>query len=297
MSTKQRMIKAAKTVLPKPLIEAIRSRRSPSRKNLVAWDGTAVQSDAEHFRSSRIVADQIDGMLSPFSMAAMDSLLSLQASNPEISGNVVEFGTYKGRSAAIIAPRVRPSKKFVLVDVAEYLEVEKIRAINASMEFILCRSEEFRSRYSEYKQLWNNCRFIHVDSSHAYRTTFEEVKMCNELLSSGGIAVFDDYTNLNYSQVLPAIYKYIYTKNPDLAVFMVTDIKAYVCRKKYLNYYLSFVLQGAVPSMAARGIEDAMISRTDWDREYRAIYLRTRDPGETGSHYGEEVYGRLYEGP
>lgn len=297
MSTKQRMIKAAKTVLPKPLFEAIRSHRRPSRKNLVAWDGTAVQSDAEQFRSSRIVADQIDGILSLFSMAAMDSLLSLQATNPEVSGNIVEFGTYKGRSAAIIAPRVRPSEKFVLVDVAEYLQVEKIRAINANMEFILCGSEEFRSRYPDYKQLRKNCRFIHVDSSHAYRTTFQEMKLCNELLSAGGIAVFDDYTNLNYSQVLPAIFKYIYTSNPDLAVFMVTDVKAYLCRKKYLDYYLSFVLQGAVPSMAARGIEDAIISRTDWDREYRAIYLRTRSPGENGPHYGEEIYGRLYEGP
>ncbi|WP_237358096.1 hypothetical protein [Rhizobium phaseoli] len=121
MSTKQHIISAAKTMLPKPLIEAIRSRRNPKRKNLVAWDGTAVQSDAERFLSSRIVADQIDGMLSPFSMAAMDSLLSLQASNPEISGDIVEFGTYKGRSAAIIAPRVRPAEKFVLVDVADYL--------------------------------------------------------------------------------------------------------------------------------------------------------------------------------
>ncbi|MBY5330579.1 class I SAM-dependent methyltransferase [Rhizobium leguminosarum] len=297
MSTKQRMITAAKTVLPKPLIEAIRSRRSPSRENLCAWDGAALQSDAEQFLSSRVVADQIDGMLSPFSMAAMDSLLSLQTTNPEISGNVVEFGTYKGRSAAIIAPRVRPSEKFVLVDIADYLEVEKIRAINPAMEFVLCRSEEFRSHYPEYRQLRKNCRFIHVDSSHAYRTTFHEMKLCNELLSAGGIAVFDDYTNLNYSQVLPAIYKYIYTANPDLAVFLVTDIKAYLCRKKYLNYYLSFVLQGAIPSMVARGIEDAIISRTDWDREYRAIYLRTRSPGETGPHYGQEIYGRLYEGP
>lgn len=297
MSTKQRIISAAKAVLPKPVVEAIKSRRGPSRKNLVAWDGTKVQSDAERFLSSRMVADQIEGMLSPFSMAAMDSLLSLQASNPEISGDIVEFGTYKGRSAAIIAPRVSPSEKFVLVDVANYLEVEKIRAINPGMEFVLCRSEEFRSRYPDYKKLRKNCRLIHVDSSHAYRTTFEEIKMCNELLSPGGIAVFDDYTNLNYSQVLPAIYKYIYTANPDLAVFMVTDIKAYVCRKKYLNYYLSFVLQGAVPSMVARGIEDAMISRTDWDKEYRAIYLRTRSPSETGPHYGEEIYGRLYEGP
>ncbi|WP_245490072.1 class I SAM-dependent methyltransferase [Rhizobium ruizarguesonis] len=294
---KQRVILAAKTLLPEHFVETIKSRRRPNRKNLLAWDGKSVHSDAERFRSSQTVADQIDGMLSAFSMAAMDSVLSLQASNPKISGNVVEFGTYKGRSAAIIAPQVRRSEKFVLVDVADYLEVERIRAIHADVEFVRCRSEEFPSRYPDYKQLRKNCRFIHVDSSHAYRTTFQEMKICDALLSPGGVAVFDDYTNLNYSQVLPAIYKYIYTTNPDLAVFMVTDVKAYLCRKKYLNYYLSFVLQGALPSMTARGIEDAIISRTDWDTEYRAIYLRTREPGETGPHYGQEIYGRLYEGP
>ncbi|MGR9280156.1 class I SAM-dependent methyltransferase [Rhizobium johnstonii] len=294
---KQRVILAAKTLLPEHFVETIKGRRRPNRNNLLAWDGTSVQSDAERFRSSQTVADQIDGMLSAFSMAAMDSVLSLQASNPEISGSVVEFGTYKGRSAAIIAPQVRPSEKFVLVDVADYLEVNKIRAIHPKMEFVLCRSEEFRLRYPDYKQIRKNCRFIHVDSNHAYRTTFQEMKLCDALLSPGGVAVFDDYTNLNYSQVLPAIYKYIYTATSDLAVFMVTDVKAYLCRRKYLNYYLSFVLQGVLPSMTARGIEDAIISRTDWDREYRAIYLRTRSPGEAGPHYGQEIYGRLYEGP
>ncbi|WP_245424964.1 class I SAM-dependent methyltransferase [Rhizobium sp. M10] len=294
---KQRIILAATTLLPEHFVETIKSHRRPDRKHLLAWDGTSVQSDAERFLSSRIVADQIDGMLSPFSMAAMDSVLSLQASNPEISGNVVEFGTYKGRSAAIMAPHIRPSEKLVLVDVADYLEVEKIRAIHANTEFVRCGSEEFCSRYPDYKQLRKNCRFVHVDSNHAYRTTFQEMKICDALLSPGGVAVFDDYTNLNYSQVLPAIYKYMYTANTDLVVFMVTDVKAYLCRKRYLNYYLSFVLQGALPSMTARGVEDVIISRTDWDREYRAIYLRTREPGETGPHYGQEIYGRLYEGP
>jgi cephalosporin hydroxylase len=290
--------RSAKRLLPQGFLrklKKLRGPRSPDPLFLETWDGRSAKDQAKKFVVARAASERIDGMLSPFSMAVMDSILSFQIAFGR--GHIVEFGTYKGRSAAILAHHVQTDEKLILVDIADYLEMDVIKAIAPQMEFELCSSEQFPDQHSGFRSLSKGCRLIHVDSSHSYRTTLRELDLCDRLLSKSGVAVFDDYTNLNYSQILPAIYKYLYTTDCDLAVFLVTDIKAYLCRRNYLNYYLSFVLNGLVPSMTARGVADVMISRTDWDIEYRAIYLRTRDAGETGSRYGEEIYGHLYEGP
>ncbi|WP_027664962.1 class I SAM-dependent methyltransferase [Rhizobium leguminosarum] len=287
------VISVAKSITPQFVKRIISKRLGPSPSNLTPWNDESLAADAAVFSKSQRAAENIDGMLSTFSMAAMDSLLSLQ----KAKGAVLEFGTYKGRSAAILANRVAPDEKFILVDIADYLDLQAIRSINPGVDFVQCASREFRRKYPDFRSIRKKSRLVHVDTSHSYRDTYSEMRLCDELLSPEGIAVFDDFTNLNYSQILPAIYKYIYTNRTDLCVFMVTDEKCYLCRKSHLNNYLSFVLQGIIRSMAVRGINDAMIARSDWHREYRAIYLRTKSDGETGDRYGEEIYGNFYAGP
>ncbi len=52
------------------------------------------------------------------------------------------------------------------------------------------------------------------------------------MLSPDGILCLDDYTNLNYSQILAATFKYLFTRRTDLAIFLVTNEKAYLCRRR-----------------------------------------------------------------
>jgi hypothetical protein len=134
---------------------------------------------------------------------------------------------------------------------------------------------------------------MHIDSGHGYRTTFEEMKLADKLLCEGGIACLDDFTNLNYSQVLPAIFKYLFTTGTDLTVFLVTNEKAYLCRRAWFDRYATFVLDGLLDAMARRGNPAVTIARTDSDPEYRAFYLRPRAQGET-EKYGESIYRQFY---
>jgi hypothetical protein len=80
-------------------------------------------------------------------------------------------------------------------------------------------------------------------------------------------------------------------------VFLVTNEKAYLCRKRDFDFFARFVLDHAIDQMARRGMKDLVIARTDVDPEYRAIYLRQPLPGETGRHYGPEIYARYYDRP
>src|SRR5262249_19718411 len=153
-------------------------------------------------------------------------------------------------------------------------------------EFVLSASEDFAQRFTDFVSLKGRVRFLHIDSSHAYRTTLNEMALADELLSSDGIVCLDDFTNLNYSQILPALYKYLYTTRTDLTVFLVTDEKGYLCRRPFFERYAGLVLSRMIQEMTARGSEPVCLARTDADPEYRAFYLRKRLSPEEGPFYG-----------
>jgi hypothetical protein len=247
------------------------------------------------FQAIKAAAAAIEGMLSDFSMAVMDCVLSFQEEN-RVNGNIIEFGVFRGRSAAILASHRKASERLVLVDVTDQVDRESIAALCPSFEFVECPSERFKQT-AAYRNLKHRCRFIHIDSSHSYRTTFNELKLAEGLLQDRGIICLDDFTNLNYSQFLAATYKYLFTTWTRLRVLLVTDEKAYLCRKQDVEFFGQFVLERIIDEMADRGVKDLVIARSDVDPEYLAIYLRPPLPGEIGRCYGYDLYKQHYGEP
>jgi hypothetical protein len=250
---------------------------------------------AGNFAEIQRNAESIEGFMSGFSMQAMDAVLSHQESLGQ-SGHLLEFGVWKGRSASLISAHARPDERLILADVSQLLTPETLAKFYRQPEFIQTNTEDFR-RACDLRPLKRAVRFLHIDSGHEYRTTLAEMKLADDLLAEGGIACLDDFTNLNYSQILAAAFKYLYTTKTDLCFFMVTDDKGYLCRRPWYERYGRFVLEQVVAEMAARGHPGAAISRTSYDAEYRAFYLRGRDPAEASGRYGEELYATFYQAP
>jgi hypothetical protein len=250
---------------------------------------------APSFGSVKTAALEIEGMLSQFSIAVLDSVLSFQEKS--LQGHLLEFGVYRGRSAAVLASHARSDERLILVDIADQIDMEKIRRIYPNAEPIICSSEEFASTFHDYRILKGRCRFIHIDSSHRYRTTFSELSLAETLLCDGGLVVLDDFTNLDYSQILAATYKYLYTTRTKLCVFLVTAEKAYLCKKADFAFYARYALDQLIEDMVARDVAEVCLARTDVDEEYRAIHLRERTSGETDRVYGRSLYGNLFQSP
>ncbi|NNH59441.1 class I SAM-dependent methyltransferase [Rhizobium laguerreae] len=248
------------------------------------------------FETVREKAEGIEGMLSGFSVQVMDSVLTFQRAVGS-NGGILEFGVYKGRSAAVLSAHVQPSERFVLVDVERYVDDETISGLFSKPDFHLGSSEEFARSYPHYSDLKRKIRFMHVDSSHSYRTTLNELKLADALLAPDGVLCLDDFSNLHYSQILPALYKYLYRTWTDLRVFMVTDAKCYICRRKHFDRYGSFVLNSLLDEMGKRGNRHVTLARTDVDREYRAFYLREKTEPDEDDLYGRSIYGHFYEKP
>lgn len=236
----------------------------------------------------------IEGMMSPFSMQVMDALLAHQEALG-VTGHLLEFGVYKGRSAYLVSAHVREQERFILVDIRQLLTEEVLGKLHARPEFVLGRSEDFRENF-EVSAIRNSVRFLHVDSSHAYRTTLAEMALIEDLLAPDGIACLDDFTNLDYSQILPAAFKYLYTTETDLAFFMVTRDKGYLCRRPMFDCYGSFVLRKILGEMRIRGNPEVVLSRTDADPEVQGIFPPRALSGRAGPTLWRAPLRRVLQG-
>jgi predicted O-methyltransferase YrrM len=247
-----------------------------------------ILAENDAFAEARNAAQRIEGMFSDFSMAVVDSLLSFQ-DKAAIAGSMLEFGVYRGRSAALLGRHLRGDEKLILVDIIDYLDRAAIAPFRRSAELIVTPTEKFRDVFAGYDARRHSFRFIHIDASHNYRATFAELQMADELLASRGIIALDDFVNLDYSQNMAAIFKYLYTAPTDLTVFLVTNEKGYLCRKADFAFYVGFILGQFVAEMGSRGVPDCYLARTDVEPEYGPVHARTRLPGEQGHHYGLDV--------
>src|SRR5262249_34148435 len=91
--------------------------RKPEPKILIASPRLAAPKPVSSAaRKAQEVASGVEGMLSSFSMAVLQTTLQFQAEN-EVGGHIIEFGTYRGRSAAILAGSVREDERLILVDI------------------------------------------------------------------------------------------------------------------------------------------------------------------------------------
>jgi Methyltransferase domain len=244
------------------------------------------------FLESKAIADNVEGMLSPFSMAVMDSLLSFQATRG-VKGDIVELGVYRGKSATILSGRLSVGEQLHLYDIADYFDRDALKKTGAPISFNIANTTDLSRR--SFRSFKGKIRFCHIDASHMFEPTMHEMALADYMLAADGILCLDDYTNLNYSQILAATFKYLFTRRTDLTMFMVTDEKAYLCRRSRFPAHAEFVLKSIISKMAERGVPEACIARTDDTPTYGAFYLRRKNGGEVDDFYGVNIYRQFYE--
>lgn len=140
-------------------------------------------------------------------------------------------------------------------------------------------------------------RFVHIDASHMFEPTIHELKLARYVLSDDGVICLDDFTNLNYSQILAALFKFLFSSWTDLEIFIVTSEKVFLCRKGAFETYGSFVLGQLPAELKARDVGQPCVARTDVSRWYRAFHVRPKNPGESDDFYGQELYHKFYQAP
>lgn len=279
---------------PRRHAEAARPLAAPSG-SIVELPPVSPASLPASYAERQANAAGIEGMFSTFSMQIMDAVLAQQA-RMGCTGHILEFGVWRGRSACLLSGHVRDGERPVLCDIGQYLTEEVLGRLYVRPEFVLGSSAGFR-HVMDLGPLRGRVRFAHVDSSHSYQDTLAEMRLVDELLAPDGVACLDDFANLNYSQILPAVFRYLSTTDTNLEFFLVSNDKGYLCRRAAFADYGAFVLGHLVDEVRARGTDNVMLARTDAQPEYRAFYVRQAAAGEAGPFFGEHLYEEFYRSP
>ena len=230
----------------------------------------------------------VDGMLSDFSIAVVDSLLQFQGEEG-VSGNLLELGCYKGKTALLLGLHLSDGEYVDLVDIYDQLE-RKILEENNIQFYLQTANTENRQKNLKLKR--NSYRFIHCDTSHTYANTLADLNLSRKLVADKGLICIDDFANLNYPGVIPAVYRFLF-KRKEFVMFLMTEEKAYICHKSQSKMYNDFVINKLPSELLSRGFQ-VTLARTDNSIFSSTIYIRSTMVGES-NYYGGEVFSDLFQ--
>ena len=170
----------------------------------------------------------------------------LQAQQCRPPGDLVELGTYLGKSAVVIGEHLRPGERFVALDLfgrtdlleaghgPNRKEVENSYANLTRLAFErtylafhpeLPAIVEGPSSVIMESVAAGTVRFVHIDASHLYEHVRLDAEHARQMLQPGGLVVFDDYRSEHTPGVSAAVWEAVCTGG--LIPLVVTGTKLY----------------------------------------------------------------------
>jgi hypothetical protein len=206
---------------------------------------------------------EVDGWFQTPAIAIWDTLLSYQQEHG-ISGNLLEIGVWKGKSAALAALHCQGDDACVFVDAMPLDEAKaRISQVTPGISYhYLQEQSQSLARHPFVSQGTPAFRWIHVDGEHSGQSVTNDLEIADHLLSDRGIAVFDDFFSPGYPQVTQAVFQFLATRPGRFALVLCGFNKGYLCRPKAAREYLQFVRTSLYSNMADRGCDKVTISKT-----------------------------------
>lgn len=187
--------------------------------------------------------DDIPGWFFGLDRAAFSHLLSAQTA-AGITGDVLELGSYLGRSAVLLGDHLQPGERLTVCDLfdSEAGDAENAAEMTMSYRRTLTRSA-FESNYlafhSELPEIVqaptsvladgrlpaDSCRFVHVDASHLYEHVSGDILVARSALAEDGLVALDDYRSEHTPGVSAAVWEAVFTGG--LRPVLLTPMKFY----------------------------------------------------------------------
>ncbi|HZS41002.1 MAG TPA: class I SAM-dependent methyltransferase [Polyangia bacterium] len=161
-----------------------------------------------------------------------------------LRGDVLEIGTYHGRSAAAMAPFLDEGERLVLCDLfgaapREDYPTPPTPALLRSNLRAVCpalRDEqlEIHDGPSQTLSLARPIRFAHVDGGHTRGEALGDLRRVDGWLLARGVIAVDDYHHREFPEVTPAVDQFL-AERRDYRVLADLNRHGAVGRKLYLH--------------------------------------------------------------
>ena len=185
--------------------------------------------------------DTIKGWFFPSDRRIFSWLLARQT-ELGVHGNLVELGSYLGKSAVLIGDYVQPGETFTVLDLFEGETSDAGNAAEQADSYATLTEQRFAENYLRFHPQLptvvrdvssvivdrvpaGSCRFVHVDASHLYDHVAVDVDSARTLLGEQGIVAFDDYRSEHCPGVAAAVWEGVLDKG--LQVIGVSENKLY----------------------------------------------------------------------
>ena len=140
-----------------------------------------------------------------------------------IMGDLLEIGSYHGRSAAMMSRYLRPSERIVVCDAFDtetedhdhYDNLPSPQTLRTNLfrlnphlldpQIVIhhCLSSDLRLASTE------RFRFIHIDGGHSSEIAFQDLILANRHLADLGVIVVDDYHNREWPDVTVGVDRFL----------------------------------------------------------------------------------------
>lgn len=222
----------------------LRTRRRTPR------DYLRTSTNAEHIGAVGAVAalfERIDAIPGWFNLddaghfwlvLEMQSLLGLH-------GDLLEIGSYHGRSTAFMAACVRDRERIVVCDAFETETEDKYRD-KPSPELLQANIARVRDDLGE-RVVVHAClsdrlelaaeeefRFVHIDGGHTTEAVHSDLDLCAPHVPAGGVIAIDDYHHPLWSEVHVGVDRWL-DANPGWTVLADVNRHGAQGRKLYLR--------------------------------------------------------------
>ena len=239
-------------------------------------------------------AMQIEGMTTYSGLAIMDVFLgrALSASDAKLC---FEFGTYKGRTAALILGRLKEGGHLHALEQSDYLDSKALSEISDQFTWHKKKSESFCENNLPETVGDHKVCFTHHDASHFFDNVATELKSIQPLVEDTGIIILDDF-NDTFSQVRAAYYHLRYTENFPFELLLTGFNKAILVHESRFDENEDFVLNGLFDELEKRHIS-LQLCRSDVNKFSRSFFIKELPKGETNRYYGTKFWGDKFYQP
>jgi len=162
-----------------------------------------------------------------------------------ISGDILEIGSYFGRSSGFLANYVRQGERLVVCDTFERETPDKYPArptVPILKNNIIAIAPDFRLTalmihdcFSRDMVLGEKERFrcIHVDGGHSHAEALGDLRIAVDHLLPGGLLIVDDYKHAIWPEVTAAVDEFLRSRS-DLSVAASMNRWTAIGQKLYL---------------------------------------------------------------
>jgi predicted O-methyltransferase YrrM len=170
-----------------------------------------------------------------------------------ITGDLLEIGVLKGKSATLIALHARADETFVLVDPALRREaIDAVESIRSAHNVLVRDVSQNLRGHAALAGREGSFRWIHIDGEHSGPAVTNDLEIAEALIAPHGIICLDDFFTPAYPQITAAAFAFLASRRDRLQLFLIGYNKGYICRREDAQEILLFLRDDAGREYARR---------------------------------------------